>query len=358
MFTGEVVGAEALIRWQHPENGLVAPGVFLPLIDEHPLAINIGEWVIHSALTQMESWQAAGLALDVSVNIGARQLQQIDFPQRLREILAAHPRIPPQRLELEVLETSALEDVARVSRTIHECRGIGVSFALDDFGTGYSSLTYLKRLPVTRLKIDQSFVRDMLDDTEDLAILDGVLSLAVAFGRDVIAEGVETVAQGTMLLQLGCTLGQGYGIARPMPGSDFLAWTSSWQVDALWTAQRVVKRVDLPLLFAGVEHRAWITGMELYLRGERAAPPPMDLLQCRFGHWIESEGRARYGSKPAFHRIEDLHRQVHAQAARQMELLARAEGAQALAQMAALFLLRDALLAEIALLLSESAASS
>ena len=234
MRTGQVIGAEALIRWQHPDKGLLAPATFLPVIEDHPLAIAIGEWVISTALTQMEAWQAAGLDLAVSVNVGARQLQQVDFVARLQTLLAVHPHTRPCKLELEVLETSALADIAQVSQVIDACTRMGVSFALDDFGTGYSSLTYLKRLQVALLKIDQSFVRDMLDDPSDMAILQGVIGLAAAFKRQVIAEGVETVAHGAMLLQLGCELAQGYGIARPMPAEHMPAWAASWQPDPAW----------------------------------------------------------------------------------------------------------------------------
>ena len=232
MRTGQVIGAEALIRWQHPEQGLLAPAAFLPVIEDHPLAIDIGEWVIDTALAQLESWQGAGLDMVVSVNVGARQLQQENFVERLRTILAAHPQVSPTRLELEVLETSALKDIAGVSLVIETCRKMGVTFALDDFGTGYSSLTYLKRLPVTLLKIDQSFVCEMLDDADDLAILQGVIGLANAFHREVIAEGVESIAHGELLLQLGCDLAQGYGIARPMPAAQFPAWCAAWPQDA------------------------------------------------------------------------------------------------------------------------------
>ena len=234
MHSGQVIGAEALIRWQHPEKGLLAPALFLPVIESHPLAEAIGEWVIETALTQLELWHAAGLDLPVSVNIGARQLQQADFVERLRAILATHPKMSRGSLELEVLETSAMEDIAQVSQVIEACAQMGVMFALDDFGTGYSSLTYLKRLHVTLLKIDQSFVRDMLDDPDDLSILQGVIGLAAAFKRDVIAEGVETVAHGTALLHLGCELAQGYGIARPMPPEQMPAWAATWQPYATW----------------------------------------------------------------------------------------------------------------------------
>jgi diguanylate cyclase (GGDEF)-like protein/PAS domain S-box-containing protein len=236
MHSGKVIGAEALIRWQHPEKGLLAPGTFLPVIEGHALAVELGEWVIDTALTQIEVWRTAGLDLSVSVNIGARQLQQGDFVHRLQAILAQHPLVKPTSLELEVLETSALEDMAKVSQVIEDCNQLGVIFALDDFGTGYSSLTYLKRLHVAQLKIDQSFVRDMLDDPDDLAILEGVIGLAAAFKREVIAEGVETVAHGTALLQLGCALAQGYGIARPMPANQLPAWVATWRPDAAWCA--------------------------------------------------------------------------------------------------------------------------
>jgi diguanylate cyclase (GGDEF)-like protein/PAS domain S-box-containing protein len=236
MHSGRVIGAEALIRWQHPEKGLLAPASFLSVIEDHPLAVDVGEWVIDAALAQMEGWHAAGLDLPVSVNIGALQLQQADFMERLRAILTRHPLVNPACLELEVLETSALADMAQVSKVIEDCAKMGVKFALDDFGTGYSSLTYLKRLRVAQIKIDQSFVRDMLDDPDDMAILAGVIGLAAAFKREVIAEGVESVAHGTLLLQLGCELAQGYGISRPMPPEQMPAWAATWEPDAAWCA--------------------------------------------------------------------------------------------------------------------------
>ncbi len=234
MRSGVVLGAEALIRWQHPERGLLSPAVFLPDIESHRLAVSIGEWVIGEALSQVELWRASGLDIPVSVNVSARQLQQFDFADRLRSILSAHPLVQPTRLELEILETSALKDITQISRLIESCAAFGVTFSLDDFGTGYSSLTYLKRLKVTTLKIDQSFVRGMLDDPEDLVILEGIVSLAEAFDRKVIAEGVETVAHGKALLGIGCITGQGYGIARPMPAAELPRWVASWRPDPSW----------------------------------------------------------------------------------------------------------------------------
>jgi diguanylate cyclase (GGDEF)-like protein len=171
MRTGLVIGAEALIRWQHPERGLLPPGAFLPAVEDHPLGIELGEWVMDAALAQAAIWRQAGLELPVSVNVGARQLQQADFVARMAACLRSHPEVPPSWLELEILETSALLDVNLVTMLMRACQEMGVRFALDDFGTGYSSLTYLRRLPAEMLKIDQTFVRDMLKDTNDFAIV-------------------------------------------------------------------------------------------------------------------------------------------------------------------------------------------
>jgi EAL domain-containing protein (putative c-di-GMP-specific phosphodiesterase class I) len=236
MRDGRIVGAEALIRWLHPERGLLPPGEFLPLIDDHELVVDIGEWVIEAALVQMSEWHSKGLVVPVSVNIAARQLQHPEFVERLQQALARFPTVPPHWLELEVLESATLGDIALASRVIESCRALGVAFALDDFGTGYSSLAYLKRLPANVLKIDQSFVRDMLRDPEDRAIVAGVIGLTRAFNRTVIAEGVETEAHGVMLLQLGCELAQGYGIARPMPAAQLEQWASEWATYPAWAA--------------------------------------------------------------------------------------------------------------------------
>jgi len=349
MRTGTIIGAEALIRWQHPKKGLLLPTVFLPVIEDHPLAVDIGEWVIDTALAQMEIWQAAGLNIPVSVNVGARQLQQRDFVERLREMLVAHPTVRPGDLELEVQETSAMEDLSKISKVIDASRKIGVSFALDDFGTGYSSLTYLKRLPISMLKIDQSFVRVMLDDLDDLSIVEGVLGLVTAFRLQVIAEGVETVEHGTLLLQLGCDLAQGYGIAHPMPAHQLPAWPATWRPDLDWAESPSFSRADLPLLFASVEHRAWIVAMEKYLKGECEVPLPLDIHQCRFGQWLDTEGLARFGARPSFETIELMHRQVHALAAELCEFQAQGRKQEALARLGELQGLLDTLLEQLTL---------
>lgn len=234
--TGTVMGVEALVRWQHPVRGLLNPIEFLPIFENTSMSIEMGEWVIDSALTQISQWQAKGinLPLGISVNIDAVQLQQPSFTRRLTTLLAAHPNVPPHNLELEILETSALDDVQHISSIMSDCISLGVKFALDDFGTGYSSLTYLRRLPANHIKIDQTFIRDMLIDSDDLAIVEGIIALTKSFKREVIAEGVETIEHGTALLHLGCELAQGYGIAKPMPASDIPAWVDEWSPDVSW----------------------------------------------------------------------------------------------------------------------------
>jgi diguanylate cyclase (GGDEF)-like protein/PAS domain S-box-containing protein len=234
MYTGEVKGVEALIRWQHPVRGLVPPLDFLPMIENHAISLDIGEWVIDTALSQISQWQKIGIKMPISVNISAYQLQQVNFGERLAESLTVHSDVSPHLLELEVLETSAFSDINYIIATMEACIERGVSFALDDFGTGYSSLTYLRRLPANLIKIDQSFIRDMLTDEDDLAIVRGVISLAKAFQLEVIAEGVETIEHGAALLELGCHLAQGYGIARPMPAGDVTTWLDNWNPDTAW----------------------------------------------------------------------------------------------------------------------------
>jgi diguanylate cyclase (GGDEF)-like protein/PAS domain S-box-containing protein len=318
MRSGVVIGLEALIRWRHPEQGLVLPGAFLPVIEDHPMIVTLGEWTLASAMAQLSEWKRSGLHMRVSVNIAALHLQQRDFVGHLRELLAAHPDVSSDQIELEVLETSALENVSYVSKLIEDCRQLGVSFALDDFGTGYSSLTYLKRLPAQVLKIDRSFVRDMHDDPEDLAILEGVIGLAEAFRRQVIAEGVETVEHGELLLSLGCELAQGHAIGYPMPAETVPAWMANWHPPPSWIDRSVVHREQLPILYAIVEHRAWIAALEEYLEDKRSMPPALEPAQCRFGRWLQE--RIELGDEEVYAGLAPIHEQVHALAA---EILAR-----------------------------------
>jgi diguanylate cyclase (GGDEF)-like protein/PAS domain S-box-containing protein len=352
--TGAIEGAEALIRWNHPDRGLLPPSQFLPVVEGHPLALEIGEWVIENALRQIEIWKAAGLDIPISVNISAQQLQHLEFSARLHAILAAHPAVDPSRLEIEVLESTALPDMAKVSQVIHTCGRLGVSFALDDFGTGYSSLAYLKRLPVDVLKIDQTFVHDMLHDPEDLTIVEGMLGLATAFRRQAVAEGVETVEQGILLLRLGCQIAQGFGIARPMPPGDLPAWVASWTPDPQWARVTALDPADRPLLYAGAEHTAWVGAIEAFLQGKRRVSPSLDAGQCRLGTWMNLENLAGAGRIPAILGIASIHQQLHACGAEILDLKSSDQTSEAIERLPELHRLRDQLLGELKSLLESN----
>jgi EAL domain-containing protein (putative c-di-GMP-specific phosphodiesterase class I) len=207
---------------------VLAPAEFLPEIEGTKLEVELGDWVVATALAQLEQWHLAALPMELSINISARHLQASDFTWKLKRKLLRYPKLPKGSLQIEVLETAALEDIPRAIDTIERCRSLGITFALDDFGTGYSSLSYLGRLPVDTLKIDQSFIRDMMLDKGDRAIVQGVIALAKAFDRRIVAEGVETEELFLALLDMGCEYGQGYGIARPMPASRLPAWLERW----------------------------------------------------------------------------------------------------------------------------------
>jgi len=315
MCTGSIVGMEALIRWIHPERGIVPPIEFLPIIEESELSLFLGNWVIKTVLKQMTQWKEKGLELKVSINVTSRQIQDTGFLKTLKSLLDAHPKINPSNVELEILETAALEDIVNISQIIHECEKLGVSFALDDFGTGYSSLTYLKRLPAKTLKIDLSFVRDMLIDPENLAIVHAIMGLATAFQRHVVAEGVESVEHGRMLIQLGCTIAQGFGISKPMQANEILTWSENWQYPDLWNniGQLYWEDNDYPLLAAEVEHQRWISLIVYAVNNEKPIPHSHieDFHHCNFGEWYDSLGEQRYGDNSLFKNINESHKKVH-----------------------------------------------
>jgi hypothetical protein len=202
-------------------------------------------------------------------------------------------------------------------------------------------------LRVKLLKIDQSFVRDMLDDPDDLAILQGVIGLANAFQCEVMAEGVETVAHGSMLLQLGCQLAQGYAIARPMPAQDLPDWTLAWKPDPTWSQQTAVSLDKLPFLRACVEHRAWISALSNHLTGDRQAPQDLDHHQCNFGKWLRDEGAALFGQYTEFSAMQALHQRLHANATLAIKLQSDAHNSQAQAKLPELISQSESLLTQL-----------
>jgi diguanylate cyclase (GGDEF)-like protein len=314
MRRGTLIGAEGLVRWQHPQKGLLPPGVFIPLLAGTEYQQRLDWWVLQEGLNQLQTWHDHGLDLELSLNISARSIQHNDFIQNLDEQLHAHPGLATGVLSLEILESEALGDLEAVARVMLHCAKLGVRFALDDFGTGYSSLTYFRRLPAQVLKIDQTFVRDMLRSPDDRNIVEGVVGLAHAFRREVIAEGVESAAHGLMLLRLGCDRAQGYGIAEPMPAGQFPDWVNRYRFPALWrvTAEFEWSEQILGLLTMESEHRDWVASLIRSLGpNSRQTPPTLEEKWSGFGRWYHAEGRRLYGTLPAFRRLEPLHHGIH-----------------------------------------------
>lgn len=234
MRTGKVVGMEALLRWKDKTGVEHPPASFLPLIRDHKLALEIGAWIISRAITDLDGWLSHGNLIPVSINVFPKQLVDDFFIEGIQRHLDKHPSVNPALIQLEIVETAVLDEMGKVTETMVACKSLGIRCSLDDFGTGFSTLSHLKHLPVSELKIDQTFVSGMLDSKDDLAIVQSTISLAKAFGHKVVAEGVATIEQGLLLLEMDCDVGQGYVIARPMPAEDIAEWLSQWSPPAEW----------------------------------------------------------------------------------------------------------------------------
>jgi diguanylate cyclase (GGDEF)-like protein len=219
-----VVGVEALIRWQHPEHGMVPPDLFIPLAEQNGTIIAIGEWVLDQACKQLRDWHDQGFSdLRMAVNLSTVQLHHAELPRVVNNLLQMY-RLPPRSLELEVTETGLMEDISTAAQHLLSLRRSGALIAIDDFGTGYSSLSYLKSLPLDKIKIDKSFVQDLLDDDDDATIVRAIIQLGKSLGMQVIAEGVETLEQEAYIISEGCHEGQGYFYSKPLPARELSAY--------------------------------------------------------------------------------------------------------------------------------------
>jgi EAL domain-containing protein (putative c-di-GMP-specific phosphodiesterase class I) len=225
-----VIGAEALVRWQHPSLGLISPAKFIPVAEESGLIVQLGEWVLRAACEQLRAWQHEGLALQLAVNVSARQFHQRNLADVV-EAAMAESNVDPRLVWIELTESAIMHDAEGSISTLERLKSRGISISIDDFGTGYSSLSYLKRLPLDILKIDQSFVRDITTDNNDATIVRAIIGLARSLGIKVLAEGVESDAQLSFLNQYGCNYGQGFLFGKPLAPEAFAE---------LLTKQRVV----------------------------------------------------------------------------------------------------------------------
>jgi diguanylate cyclase (GGDEF)-like protein/PAS domain S-box-containing protein len=317
MKTGVVYGAEALIRWNHPEKGLILPLEFLPIICETKLEIAIGNWVINGALQQLDDWLEQGIELEVSINIASHHLLTEAFYSELDKALALHPAVDSKQLQLEILESSALNDIRAISSIVKTCQeALGVNVALDDFGTGYSSLTHLRNLSADVVKIDQSFIRDLLDDPEDYAITDGIIGLADSFNRKVIAEGVETTEHGLMLLVMGCEEAQGYGIARPLPAQSFLEWFEQYSPNVEWLAcgQRLDSPRESKCKQLKLLTERWIQRLTSAVNSSpetNISWPILRTKHCHCGSWISQARKSDLFSDEMIEHIVEVHNELH-----------------------------------------------
>ena len=315
--TGQVIGVEALIRWLHPENGMIPPLEFLPVIASSELEIRIGNWVIEQAWQQLVSWQHQGVQLQVSVNISSYHLLWPGFIKNLDTILMTEPLIKSHYLQLEILETTALDDLASINHVVKTSRDrLGIGIALDDFGTGYSSLTHLRYLFVDTVKIDQNFVRDMLDDPDDYAIVESVIGLSHAFRREVVAEGVESQEQGIVLLLLGCHLLQGYAIAEPMPATEINEWVKNYRSSDDWGfyADADLTKEQAMMAIRRIDNQQWLQCIKscLYPESDQAAHwPIMEQGKCHLGRWLKQAMQSRQYSENWLEQVEELHREMH-----------------------------------------------
>ncbi|MET0066820.1 MAG: PAS domain S-box protein [Candidatus Thiodiazotropha sp.] len=318
---GTVTGVEALIRWNHPRRGLLFPADFLPAIEDTPQELALGEWVARNALDQHVEWSAQGMPLSISINISPRQMQMLEFAEFLASLLKHYPPGTAERLEIEMLEIAAIGNIDKAIAVMNACAELGIRFSLDDFGTGYSSLTYFHRLPIDIVKIDQHFVREILTDTRDLDIVEGVLRLADVLKRPVVAEGVESIEIGMILLSLGCNYAQGFGIARPMEAEHIRRWLKQWQSANTWRdllSEFSSDPENYHTNVAIISHKLWLEDISQYVRDKNAANlPPLDDHECQFAQWYAGIGRTRYADNPSYVHIAHAHRAIH-ESARQV----------------------------------------
>ncbi|MDD5479332.1 MAG: EAL domain-containing protein [Rhodoferax sp.] len=228
LISGQIVGVEALVRWQHPERGLIPPGEFIPLAEESGFVVTLGDWVLRTACRQIKAWATLELPLrQVAVNVSAVQLSRGHLVASVKEALE-ETGIAPNLLELEITESSVMLDREKSFETLAQLKALGVSLSIDDFGTGYSSLAYLQQLEVNKLKIDIAFVRDMTTNSNNASIIKAVIALGHSLGLEIIAEGVETPGQARQLRALRCDVIQGYLVSKPIPGVDMTQLMSTF----------------------------------------------------------------------------------------------------------------------------------
>ncbi|MDY0117176.1 MAG: EAL domain-containing protein, partial [Sulfurimonadaceae bacterium] len=231
--------------------------------------------------------------------------------EKLQILFEKYTKISPSMIELEILETHALEEFSHIYKILQTCQNMGMKIALDDFGTGYSSLHYLKKFPLNIIKIDKSFVLDSLTQSSSLSIVDASLGLSRAFQCNVIAEGVESIEIGELLIQLGVSKAQGYAIAKPMDQKEVPAWMKSYKNHPKWLETKTLENENIAILYASVEHRNWFDKIERYFNKSEIELPTMNYKECYLGKWIDSDSSKIYKNKKEFKELKELHTDLH-----------------------------------------------
>lgn len=302
-----LAGYEALIRWRHPERGLLTPRSFLPHLENTVILEKLGQWVAKSAVTYLDARAKQGQRENVSINVTGRNLMDDSFLQLIEQLFETHPMVATSQLEFEILETSELENDAGLAERLARFEELGIHFSLDDFGTAFSSLSHIKRLPVETLKIDLSFVRDMFLDPNDLGVISGILSLAKAFQFSSVAEGVETEQQLLLLRLLGCTSAQGYLIAKPMPVDQLNDWYSDFKERISVFPECSLTQDERNLLVAIVQHQIWVSKLSEHPNSTDIGSQSYQQHHRHLEHWLTDEQNKSNRSKVVLVRLQSLY---------------------------------------------------
>ena len=312
----QIESFEVLSRWEHPVLGTLSPSEFLPLIENDELVYKFDEWVMKESLEAIRKLRDEDIYVILSVNVSSKQFKQRSFIDKVKNIISDMELDYSylHDIEFEITENSALESINYTKESIAELNKMGISFALDDFGTGYSSLTHLKELEVDTIKIDKMFIDEMLFDSQDMAIVNAIISLSKVFQIEVVAEGAENIEQLLMLLDLGCNYIQGYVVSKPMSYEDTLSYMKNYLPDPRLkiVSNNLPRRADFELLLAQSNHKYWI---ELVIntikRRDFENIPQMSHESCRFGKWLKNNGKKYFSKYSSFNELVSVHKEVH-----------------------------------------------
>ena len=326
----KIEAAEVLTRWNHNVLGTLLPSEFLPLIENDDIIFKFDKWVIKQTLLSLKRLRKYNLSLRLSVNISSKQFKQRDFVQKVKEI-ADSVNIDYsyfKNIEFEITESSALESINHTNEVIAGLKQLGITIALDDFGTGYSSLTHLKELHVDCIKIDKSFVMDMLYNSQDMSIVNAIISLSKVFQIEVVAEGAENIEHLIMLFELGADTIQGYSVSRPLTFDQFIKFIENFQPDPKWSvaSYSLPQRGEFELLLAQSNHRYWIDlVIDALNKRDYENLPHLSHEDCRLGRWIELKGKRYFSTLNSFENLIQTHKKIHREVINIVEALKKNE---------------------------------